>query len=74
LTQIDEVRSGASYLSQSDLRLHFGLGRRAKIDLVEVRWPSGAIDRVANLNANRILTVKEGAGLIAQKDFVVGRK
>jgi hypothetical protein len=69
LTQIDEVRSGASYISHNDLRLHFGLERRARIDLVEIRWPSGAIDKAANLDANRILTFKEGQGLIDQKDF-----
>src|SRR2546426_7562099 len=50
LTQIDEVRSGGSYLSQNDLRLHFGFEKRTKIDLVEVRWPSGVIDRIPNLN------------------------
>ncbi|HEY0080755.1 MAG TPA: CRTAC1 family protein [Pyrinomonadaceae bacterium] len=69
LAQIDEVRSGASYISHNDLRLHFGLERRAKIDLVEIRWPSGAIDKATNLDANRILTFKEGQGLIDQKDF-----
>ena len=41
LTQTDEVRSGGSYISQSDLRLHFGLEKRTKIDLIEVRWPDG---------------------------------
>ena len=69
LTQIDEVHSGGSYLSQSDLRLHFGLEKRTKIDLVEVRWPSGTIDKITNASVNKILTVKEGQGLIEQKDF-----
>ena len=74
LTQIDEVRSGESYLSQNDLRLHFGLQKRTKVDLVEVRWPSGAIDRIANVGANKILTIKEGAGLVEQRDFQQGRQ
>ena len=74
LTQIDEVRSGESYLSQNDLRLHFGLQKRTKVDLVEVRWPSGAIDRIANVGANKILTIKEGAGLVEQRDFRQGRQ
>jgi hypothetical protein len=74
LAQLDEVRSGTSYLSQNDLRLHFGLEKRTKIELVEVRWPSGIVDRVKNVNANRILTIKEGKGLIEQKDFVIGSK
>jgi enediyne biosynthesis protein E4 len=67
LRQIDEVHSGGSYLSQNDLRLHFGLEKRTKIDSIEVRWPSGVVDKVANLNANKILTIKEGQGVIEQK-------
>jgi hypothetical protein len=69
LTQIDEVRSGDSYISQSDLRLHFGLEKRTKVDLIEVRWPGGNVDKITNINANKILTIKEGQGLITQKDF-----
>src|SRR6185295_2993283 len=72
LVQIDEVRSGGSYLSQSDLRLHFGLRKRSKIDLVEVRWPSGTIDKIANVDANRILTISEGKGVVQQKEFSAG--
>ena len=72
LTQIDEVRSGDSYLSQSDLRLHFGLAKRTKIDLIEVRWPSGVIDKITGVAANKILTVKEGQGLLEQKNFKSG--
>jgi hypothetical protein len=68
LTMIDEVRSGASYISQSDLRLHFGLEKRARIDLIEIRWPSGVVDKITNLNANKLLTVREGQGLVEQKD------
>jgi hypothetical protein len=69
LTQIDEVRSGGSYLSQNDLRLHFGLEKRTTVDLIEVRWPSGVIDRITGLSANRILTIKEGKGVVEQKYF-----
>ncbi len=69
LTQKDEVRSGDSYISQSDLRLHFGLEKRTKIDLIEIRWPSGVIDKVTGVNVNKILKIKEGQGLIEQKDF-----
>jgi hypothetical protein len=58
--QIDEVRSGGSYLSQSDLRVHFGLGKQTAAD-VEVRWPSGVIDRF-RAPANRVCTVVEGRG------------
>jgi hypothetical protein len=69
LAQIDEVRSGGSYLSQNDLRLHFGLEQRTKIDLIEVRWPSGVIDKITNLSANKIFTIKEGKGVVEQKDL-----
>lgn len=69
LTQIDEVRSGDSYLSQSDLRLHFGLEKRTKIDLIEVRWPSGVVDKITNVGVNRILTIKEGQGKVDEKEF-----
>ncbi|HZN06103.1 MAG TPA: ASPIC/UnbV domain-containing protein, partial [Pyrinomonadaceae bacterium] len=69
LSQIDEVRSGDSYISQSDLRLHFGLEQRTKIDLIQVRWPSGTIDKVTNVAANRILTIKEGQGKVAETPF-----
>src|SRR6266700_1185490 len=74
LTQIEEVYSGGSYLSQSDLRLHFGLEKRSKIDLIEVRWPRGNIDKVTNVGVNKILTIKEGQGIVDQKDFHGGAK
>jgi len=51
------------------MRLPFGLEKRTKVDLIEVHWPSGMVDKIANLNANKILTIKEGQGLIDQKDF-----
>ena len=69
LTQVDEVRSGGSYLSQNDLRLHFGLEKRTAVDLIEVRWPSGVVDKVTGVRANKIVTITEGKGLTEQKDF-----
>ncbi|HXC72599.1 MAG TPA: CRTAC1 family protein, partial [Pyrinomonadaceae bacterium] len=69
LLQLDEVRSGDSYISQNDLRLHFGLENRTKINLIEIRWPSGVTDKVTNANVNKIVTIKEGQGLVDQKDF-----
>jgi hypothetical protein len=59
--QLDEVRSGGSYISQNDLRVHFGLGAAAQAD-IEVHWPSGIVERIPSLNANRIYTLVEGAG------------
>jgi enediyne biosynthesis protein E4 len=64
MTQTGEVHSGGSYLSQSDLRLHFGLGSAAKIDKVEVRWPSGAIDRIGSLEADQSYSILEGHGIV----------
>jgi len=61
-TLVDEVRSGSSYDSQSDLRVHFGLGSAAKIDSVEIRWPSGLKERFSGLSVDAIHTLKEGSG------------
>lgn len=58
-TQVDEVRSGGSYLSQNDLRLHFGLGSAAKVDRVEIAWPSGIHQTLTNIPADQILQVVE---------------
>ena len=69
LMQIDEVRSGASYISHNDLRLHFGLEKRTKIDLIEIRWPSGAVDKLEGVGVNKLLVVKEGKGIVEQKEF-----
>ena len=60
LTQIREVRSGSSYLSQNDMRLHFGLGKHRQIDRLEIRWPSGLRERLEGIEANQILTLVEG--------------
>ena len=62
-TQIDEVRSGGGYLSQSDLRVHFGLGKATKVDFIEIHWPSGQIETLREVPANRLIYVKEGAGI-----------
>lgn len=70
MTQTDEVRSGGSYLSQNDLRIHFGLGSANKIDTVEVRWPSGAVDKFSNLSSDHFYSVLEGAGVVDHKLLV----
>lgn len=69
LTQTDEVRSGDSYISQSDMRLHFGLEKLTKVDLIEVRWPSGTVDKISGAGVNRIITIKEGQGKVDEKEF-----
>jgi enediyne biosynthesis protein E4 len=60
--RVDEVRSGSSYSSSSDTRLHFGLGQTSKIDFVQVRWPSGVAERFENLSVDSIHDLKEGTG------------
>jgi hypothetical protein len=65
---IDEVRSGGSFCSQSDLRLHFGLGMNAKADRVEVAWPSGARDVVPGVAAGEVV-IREGAGRVGGRAF-----
>ncbi len=61
--QMQEVRSGGGYISQSDFRLHFGLGQATKAD-VEIHWPSGLVQRIENIPANRIVKIREGIGIM----------
>ena len=63
LTQFREVRAGASYLSQNDLRLHFGLGAQTSMNAVEVAWPSGIKERYSDLPGDTIYTIVEGTGV-----------
>jgi hypothetical protein len=67
---VDEVRSGSSYVSNSDMRVHFGLGKEIKVDSVEVRWPSGLTERFGNLSVDKINGVKEGGGVAVKNDPV----
>jgi hypothetical protein len=62
-----EVHGGGSYLSQSDLRVHFGLGPIAPVPSLEVRWPGGAVERFAEVAADQILTIEEGEGIVARR-------
>jgi len=61
--QIGEVRGGGSYLSQNDLRLHFGLSAATKIESVEIRWPNGQVETLANVAADSIYKIVEGEGI-----------
>ncbi len=61
-TFVDEVRSGSSYISNNDMRLHFDLGATTKIDWVQVRWPSGLVERFENLPVDASYILKEGSG------------
>ena len=65
--QIDEVRSGGGYFSQSDLRVHFGLGKAGKVDLLEIHWPSGQVDILKDVPVNQLVFVKEGQGIVTDQ-------
>jgi hypothetical protein len=67
-TLVDEVRSGSSYNSSSDLRVHFGLGSASKVNSVQIRWPSGLVERFENLPVDSIQTLKEGSGMPVASD------
>ncbi|MGB6885629.1 MAG: CRTAC1 family protein, partial [Candidatus Acidiferrum sp.] len=67
--QIDEVRSGGSYISQNDLRVHFGIGKAEKVELLEIRWPSGAVDTLKDVKPNQMIVVKEGSGIVRSVKF-----
>jgi hypothetical protein len=68
-TQMRDVKAGSSYLSQNDLRAHFGLGGAARADRIEVLWPSGRTERVSGVAANQIITIEEGRGIVAAQAF-----
>lgn len=67
------LRSGSSYLSQSELVLTFGLGSHAKADTIEIQWPSGQIDKLSNINAGQTVTVQEGKGIIDNRTYAAPR-
>ncbi len=63
------LRSGSSYLSQSELVLTFGLGPQTKADSVEIQWPSGQVDKLSNVNAGQTVTIQEGKGIIVNRPY-----
>ncbi len=67
--QIDEVRSGGGYFSQNDLRVHFGIGKAVKVDVLEVHWPSGQVDTMKDVKINQVVFVKEGEGITRTMQF-----
>jgi len=61
---VREVRAGSSYLGQNDVRLHFGLGRAAMVERLEIRWPSGQVEVLKGVASQQVVTVAEGAGIV----------
>jgi enediyne biosynthesis protein E4 len=74
MRQREDVLSGGSYLSSSDMRVHFGLGDAAKVDAVEIHWPSGAVETVKPAAVDRIYTVKEGKGITSELCALCAKK
>jgi hypothetical protein len=68
-TQTQMLRSGSSYLSASELVLTFGLAQREKADSIEIRWPSGQVDRISNAPAGQTVTVSEGKGITSSRAY-----
>jgi hypothetical protein len=71
--QIDEVRSGGSYISQNDFRLHFGLGSASRAD-ISVRWLDGKVENLKSAAAGQILTIEEGKGIVRTQGYTSGKK
>jgi hypothetical protein len=74
LVQVDEVRSGGSYYSQNDLRLHFGLDKAEIVDSIEIRWPSGQVDTWKKLGANKLYVLAEGGKLVKTETMAGWKK
>jgi hypothetical protein len=72
--QVDEAKGGTSYMSASDPRIHFGLGKRGKIDSLVISWPGGTVDKLTNVPVDTIIAVKEGAGIVPHPFPQVRRK
>ncbi len=67
VTRVEQSKGGTSYMSASDPRIHFGLGKRTKIDSLVISWPSGQVDKLTNIPIDQIITVKEGSGIIPRR-------
>jgi hypothetical protein len=68
------VRSGSSYLSQSELVATFGLAQKTKADSIEIQWPSGQTDKLTNVNVSETVTVQEGKGITASRPYSIPKK
>jgi hypothetical protein len=68
------LRSGSSYMSQSELVATFGLARKTQADSIEIQWPSGQVDKLANVGAGQTVTVQEGKGIVASRAYGAAKK
>ena len=65
--QVEQAKGGMSYMSASDPRIHFGLGKRAKVESLDITWPSGQVERLTKVPLDQIIAVKEGAGIVPRQ-------
>jgi hypothetical protein len=71
---MDDLRSGGSYFSQNDLRMHFGLDQAKQADLVEIRWLSGQVDQFRNLAVNQLYVIQEGGRILSSGPMTAARE
>jgi hypothetical protein len=64
IAQVEQAKGGMGYMSASDPRIHFGLGKRPTIESLEITWPSGQVDRLTNVPVDQIIAIKEGNGTV----------
>ncbi len=64
VAHVEQAEGGMGYMSASDPRIHFGLGKRSKIESLEITWPSGQVDQLSNVPIDQIIAIKEGAGIV----------
>jgi hypothetical protein len=74
LVQMDELRSGGSYFSQNDMRMHFGLEQATKVEMIEIRWLSGQIDKLKDLEVNRLYVIQEGGKILKSEALKAATK
>src|SRR5262249_8767743 len=67
--QVDEIRSGGSYMSQNDFRLHFGLGKSTRADRLEIRWPDGKVEIFRNVDGDQLVELEQGKGITRAVKF-----
>ena len=67
IVHVEQAKGGMSYMSANDPRILFGLGKRTKVDSLEITWPSGQVDRLTNVPIDQIIAVKEGAGIVPRE-------
>jgi hypothetical protein len=69
---IDDVRSGGSFCSQNDLRIHFGIGARTRVDRLEVAWPAGGAETIEGVDADQLIVIREGRGVVRRQPLARG--